>query len=71
LLHAILFVGGTCIVVNPPRLGSLKTSRGNEQEEELRRMPERYNHCQLGPSTQYSSGEIALEAIDNFSAEGL
>src|SRR5260370_13594146 len=44
-LRGLLVDWGTCLVVNPPRLGSL-LHEATKQEDELRRMPEQNNHRQ-------------------------
>jgi hypothetical protein len=45
-LRRLLVDCGTCLVEARTNLEAFKTSRGNEQEDELRRMPEQNNHRQ-------------------------
>src|SRR6266446_5887620 len=45
-LRRLLVDCGTCLVQARTNLEALTTSRGNEQEEELKRMPEQNSHGQ-------------------------
>ena len=45
-LRRLLVDCGTCLVKARTNLEAFTTSRGNEQEDELRRMPEQNNHRQ-------------------------
>src|SRR6266478_4769420 len=64
-LRRLLVDCGTCLVKARTNLEAFTTSRGNEQEEELRRMPEQNNHRRPIEATFYwrNSGRSARQFL--------